>query len=103
MPVGEPALFVHCHADDTTIHAALPADAAVILAGSITLHCQATGARMQTAKSTGMCIESLQHLPGPDPATGMTFSAAGSATTHLGIPLSTDPDSDCAIHAIVCE
>ena len=81
------------HADDTTIHAASTANAAAILAGSIRLHCQATGARMQTAKSTDMGIGSLQHLAGPDTATGITSSTAGSATTHLGIPLSTDPDA----------
>ena len=92
-PLGQPAPFMHCHADDTTIHAASPADAAAILAGSISLHCQATGARMQTAKSTGMGIGCLQHLTGPDVDTGITFSAAGSAITHLGIPLSTDPDA----------
>ena len=92
-PLGQPAPFMHCHADDTTIHAASPADAAAILAGSISLHCQATGARMQTAKSTGMGIGCLQHLTGPDADTGITFSAAGSAITHLGIPLSTDPDA----------
>ena len=36
-PLGQPALFMHCHADDTTIHAASPADAAAIPAGSISL------------------------------------------------------------------
>ena len=91
MPAGEPAPLVHCHADDTIIHAASPADAVAILAGSIT-SCQATGARMQT-QSTGMGVGSLQYLAGPDAATGITISAAGSATTHLGIPLSTDPDA----------
>ena len=48
---------------------------------------------MQTAKSTGMGIGCLQHLVDPDADTGIVFSAAGSATTHLGIPLSTDPDA----------
>ena len=86
-------VFMHCHADDTTIHAASPANAAAILVGSISLHCQATGARMQTAKSTGMGIGCLQHLTGPDADTGITFSAARSAITHLGITLSADPDA----------
>ena len=150
-PLGQPAPFMHCHTDDTTIHAASPADAGAILAGSISLHCQAVGARMQTAKSTGMGIGCLQHLTGPDadeasispfrsdlkrlrrfdnrchviahflsrlrlkPASNIRLhllvcnfpevclrpsrrafhrlSAAGSAITHLGIPLSTDPDA----------
>ena len=92
-PLGQPAPFMHCHKDDTTIHAASPADAAAILAGSISLHCQATGARMQTAKSTGMGIGCLQHLTGPYADTGITFSAAGSAISHLGIPLSMEPDA----------
>ena len=81
-----------CTAMQTT-HAALPADAAAILADSISLHCQATGARMLTANSTGMGIGSLQHLVGPDAATGIALCAAGSATTHLGIFPSTDPDA----------
>ena len=67
------------------INAASPADAAAILAGSISLHCQATRARMKTAKSTGMGIDPLQHLAGTDAATSITFSATGSVTTHLGI------------------
>ena len=48
---------------------------------------------MQTAKSTGMGIGCLQHLTGPEADTGITFTAAGSAITHLGISLSTDPDA----------
>ena len=92
-PLGQAALFMHCRADDTTIHAASPTNAAVMLAGSISLHSQATRARVQTAKSTGMGIGCPQHLTGPDADTCSTFSAAGSAITHLGIPLSTDPDA----------
>ena len=38
-PLGQPAPFMHCHADGTIIHAASPADAAAIPAGSISLHC----------------------------------------------------------------
>ena len=38
---------------------------------------------MQTAKSTDMGIGCLQHLTGPDADTGITFSALGSAITHL--------------------
>ena len=56
MPAGEPAPFVHCQAVDTTINTASPADVAAILAGSISLHCQATRARIKTAKSTGMAL-----------------------------------------------
>ena len=98
-PLGQPAPFMHCHADDTTIHAASPADAAAILAGSISLHCQATGARKQTAKSTGMGIGSMQHLVGPDADIGITFSAAGSATIHLGIPAQHRPRC-CRPHSL---
>ncbi len=36
--------FLHLHADDTTVHASTPADAQ---AGSIALHVDATGARLQ--------------------------------------------------------
>ena len=78
-----------------------PADAAAILAGSISRHCQATGARMQTAKSTGMGIGFLQHLAGPDAAISIIISAAGLATTHLGIAFSTD--ADAAAHSLYAD
>ncbi|CAL5220712.1 g2768 [Coccomyxa viridis] len=73
--------FLHLQADDTTVHASTPADAQAVLDGSIALHVDATGARLQRSKSIGMGIGSLQHLIGPDEATGITFSAA--ATTFV--------------------
>ena len=35
LPDGQPSPFLHCHKDDTTIHAASPADAQAILDGSV--------------------------------------------------------------------
>ena len=32
-PLGQPAPFMHCHADDTTIHATSAADAAAMTGG----------------------------------------------------------------------
>ena len=93
LPDGQPSPFLHLHADDTTVHASSPADAQAILDGSVTLHIEATGARLQRSKSSGMGIGSLQHLVGPDPATAITFCGAGTPIRHLGIPLSTDPDT----------
>ncbi|CAL5219684.1 g1571 [Coccomyxa viridis] len=90
LPDGQASPFLHLHADDTTVHASTPADAQAVLDGSIALHVDATGARLQRSKSIGMGIGSLQHLVGPDQATGVTFSAAGTSVRHLGIPLSTD-------------
>ncbi|CAL5220132.1 g2089 [Coccomyxa viridis] len=90
LPDGQASPFLHLHADDTTVHASTPADAQAVLDGSIALHVDATGARLQRSKSIGMGIGSLQHLVGPDQATGITFSAAGTSVRHLGIPLSTD-------------
>ena len=91
-PDGQPPPFLHLHADDTIVHASSPADAQAILDGSVALHIDATGARLQRSKSSDMDISSLQHLVGPDPATAITFGAAGTSIRHLGIPLSTDPD-----------
>ncbi|CAL5222084.1 g4391 [Coccomyxa viridis] len=65
---------------DTTVHASTPADAQAVLDGSIALHEDAMGARLQRSKSIGMGIGSLQHLVGPDQATGITFNAAGTDT-----------------------
>ena len=93
LPDGQPSPFLHVHADDTTVHASSPADAQAILDGSVALHIDATGAKLQRGKFSGMGIGSLQHLVGPDPATAITFSAAGTSIRHLGIPLSTDPDT----------
>ena len=90
LPDGQAAPVLHLHADDTTVHASTPADAQIILDGSIALHVEATGSRLQRSKSSGMGIGSLQHLAGPDQATGITFSAAGTLVRHLGKPLSTD-------------
>ena len=48
---------------------------------------------MQTAKSIGMGIGSLQPPVGPDATTGITSNAAGSIIIHLDIPVSIDPDA----------
>jgi len=71
LPDGQPSPFLHLHADDTTVHASSPADAQAILDGSVALHIDATEARLQRSKSSGMGIGSLQHLGGLDPATAI--------------------------------
>ena len=93
LPDRQPSPFLHLHADDPTVHAGSLDEAEAILDGSIALHIDATGARLQRSKSSGMGIGSLQHLVCPDPATGITFSVAGTTARHLGIPLSTDTTS----------
>ena len=86
LPDGQPSPSLHLHADDATVHASSPADAQTILDSSVALHIDATGARLQRSKSADMGIGCLQHLVGPDPATGITFIAAGTSVRHLGIP-----------------
>ncbi|MBF6614931.1 MAG: hypothetical protein IVW55_17635 [Chloroflexi bacterium] len=91
LPSGEPAPVMHQHADDTTVHARGPNDAQIVLDSSVSLHCAATGARLQRSKSQALGLGSLSHLTGPDPVTGVTFAALGGSVKHLGIPLSTQP------------
>ena len=58
LPTGAPAPALHRHADDTTIHAPSVEDARAILEGSVELHCSATAARLQRAKSQGLALGS---------------------------------------------
>ena len=73
LPSGDPALVMHQHADDTSIHAQSPSDAQVILDTTVDLHCAATGSKLQRSKSQGLGLGSYRHLEGPDAATGVTF------------------------------
>jgi hypothetical protein len=84
---------MHLHADDATVHAATPEAAHQILASSVDLHCQATGAKLQRTKNHGLGLGSASHLAGVEPIVGVTFVEAGTSFRHLGIPLQRDADA----------
>lgn len=90
LPSGQLIPVMHQHADDTTVHASSPEEANEVLTGSVELHCQATGARLQRTKSQGLGLGSASHLAGVEPITGITFAAPGTSIRHLGIPLQRD-------------
>ena len=90
LPSGRPAPAIQQHADDTSIHVPSPEDARVVLDGSVELHCQATSAKLQRAKSQGLAVGSAAPIEGVEPVTGITFSVDAAGITHLGIPLSRD-------------
>jgi hypothetical protein len=46
------------HADDASIHVPTPEDALAVLDGSVELHCLATSAKLQRAKSQGLALGS---------------------------------------------
>ncbi len=90
LPSGRPAPAIQQHADDTSIHVPSPEDARVVLDGSVELHCQATSAKLQRAKSQGLALGSAAPIEGVEPVTGISFSVDAAGITHLGIPLSRD-------------
>ena len=90
LPSGQPAPAIQQHADDTSIHVPTPEDARAVLDGSVELHCLATSAKLQRAKSQGLALGSAAPIDGVEPVTGITFSADPAGITHLGIPLSRD-------------
>ena len=82
------------HAKNKFIHAASPADAVAILAGSISLHCKATGARMLTVKvhRHGHWLLAAPCVPRRSHRRHIQCSRV-SHHTYLGITISTDPDA----------
>ena len=90
LPSGRPAPAMQQHADDTSIYVPSPEDARVVLDGSVELHCQATSAKLQRAKSQGLALGSAAPIEGVEPVTGISFSVDAAGITHLGIPLSRD-------------
>ena len=80
------------HADDTTLHAASAADAAVLLREAVMPFCAASGARLNVGKCQGIALGSHPPIAGVDPATGVTFvDSAQRPVRHLGVPLTTAP------------
>ena len=64
LPNGVPAPAIHQHADDTTIHTPSLQDARSILDNCVGLHCRATAALLQLAKSKGLPLGTLPSISG---------------------------------------
>jgi hypothetical protein len=91
LPDGTLAPPCHQHADDTTIHTATVASAAIAIAESVQVYCRAAAAKLNISKSSGMTLGSHPSLQGLDLATGATFIAPGETIRHLGIQLTSKP------------
>lgn len=95
LPGGTPSPPSHMHADDTTLHMRKIADVALTLspAGSVGLHCRASGAKLSPSKCLGMRFGPHPEL---DPATrmcggcGVLFPPEQAPFKHLGIYLGRD-------------
>lgn len=88
-PDGSPAPPTHQHADDTSLHARTPADAAVLYHEAVMPFCAASGARINVSKTHGLLIGAAASLPGfVDPATGIRYSS--EPRRHLGFPIGSD-------------
>ena len=89
LPDGSPAPPSQQHADDTSLHLRRPADVAVVLgpAGSVGLHCGASGAALSRPKLKGW----RRNFSGVCPVCGVTFPPPQEPIRHLGIFLGADP------------
>lgn len=88
-PDGSPAPPTHQHADDTSLHARTPADAAVLYQEAVLPFCEASGARINVSKTHGLLIGTAAESPAfVDAATGIQYSS--EARRHLGLPIGSD-------------
>ena len=84
-----PAPCCHQHADDTTLHAASPADIATLLQHAVQPFCAASAAKLNVSKSQGMGLGPLSRMEGLDAPTGIVFvNTAATPIRHLGVLLS---------------
>ena len=58
LPFGGAAPLCHMHADDTTIHAASPADCDKIIAGPVAVFTAASGAQLNPTKTKALLFGS---------------------------------------------
>ena len=89
LPDGSPSPATHQHADDTTLHLHCLQDAPAAMAG-VQLFCQASGGRLNVAKSQGMLLGShpdVMSADGMDDTTGVRFCREGQTIRHLGVLL----------------
>ena len=89
MPDGSLAPPCHQHADDTTIHTASVAGAAVALQVAVVRFSAASNARLNVEKCLAMMLgPGAGTVVGVEPQTSVRFVAPGEAVRHLGILIS---------------
>ena len=89
LPSGAPAPILHQHADDTSVHVRMRADARTVIEGLMQVLCQATGSLVQPIKSQGLgetCApDGVPPFSGACPLTGVLFVAGNTPITHVGV------------------
>lgn len=91
LPGGGKAPPTHQHADDTSLHVATRASAAVALDQCIQPFCRASNSRLNVDKSRGLELGQAQPFSGVDPHTGVKFlGPADDPHKHLGVLLAHD-------------
>lgn len=93
LPDGSPAPPSHQHADDTSVHARTPRDAAAAMAGPVQDFCRATNAEVHMGKTKGMLFGAQEATLGPDgvcAACGAFFPPPQEPIRHLGVHLGAD-------------
>ena len=85
LPDGRPAPLLHLHADDTSLHTRTLGGLQRLLEETVALHCSASAAKLQPAKSQAIQLGVPEPFSDPHPATGLVFVGAGQTIRHLGI------------------
>ena len=91
-PDGSAAPPCHQHADDTTLHLKSRQDLQTALETSIQPFCLASGSSLNAGKSQAMMLGG-DDFHGLDPGSGISFIQRGQSLRHLGIRLSTEPQT----------
>jgi hypothetical protein len=85
LPDGRPAPLLHLHADDTSLHTRTLGGLQRLLSDTVSLHCRASAARLQPAKSQAIQLGVSHPFSGPHPDTGLVFVGPDETIRHLGI------------------
>lgn len=96
LPDGSPAPPCHQHADDTTLHARTPQDAAAALQGPLQDFCDATNARLHMGKTKGMLFGDQSTLGQEDRVCSVChahFPSPQEPIRHLGVHLGADVEA----------
>ena len=84
------------HADDTTLHVATRADAAIAVDKGVNVYCRASASLLNISKSQGLMLGPHVRIQGRDPVTGAEFLALGANLRHLGVLLAMPADQKTA-------
>ncbi len=95
LPFGGAAPLCHMHADDTTIHAASPADCDKIIAGPVAVFTAASGAQLNPTKTKTLLFGShARQAAYTSAVTGITYTPATKFTHHLGVTVGSGTDAE---------